>query len=64
MEARFLWMGVHLVQASFIQAHNKVTWVPELEEMPELEGVSRLVKEVIIGRGVTIGCHYAYLYTR
>ena len=58
MEARFLWKGVHLVQASFIKAHDKVTWVPELE------GVSPLVEEVIIGRGVTIGCHYAYPYTR
>ena len=34
MEAKFLWKSVHLVQASFIQAHDKVTWVPELEEMP------------------------------
>ena len=64
MEARFPWKGIHLVQASFIQAHDKVTWVPELEEMPELEGVSQLVEEVIIGKGVTIECHYAYPYTR
>ncbi len=53
MKARLLWKGVHLVQALFTQAPGKVTWVPELEGMPELGGVSQLVEDVIIGRG----CH-------
>ena len=44
--------------------HNGDSWRTELEEMPEFEGVSQLVEEVIIDRGVTIGCHYAYPYTR